>query len=1388
MNKQQQLTFDKGITNIPSDALCDDNELEVSENIVYRDGEHQPIQDPVKILPLTEGQLLFVHKPYGSSDKYIVQDVQGYIYWVTKQESGEEEPLDENNLISKDFTHGQVKIEAIGNTLFVSDEQDSGFFKWSQDKYQDLGSTPPEPKVLFTELGEVALNQLVKDQIPENSAFVDWIHIGGTTGQDAQYENAGIIGQGLNWENVIVGTYSEMKNNMRYNGFFWAPFFARVAVQLYDGSYILHSAPILLLPSVRHNCYFAPADYHDASSEYKNIKKIAMFTPMRDIGLKADFDYTEWEDVVKGVSLFITDQIEINHTDRSSFPAYQESLKNQILADGIANLNGRSTYTAHKENGPYFQDGPIREQDVTVGWKWNIYHCRTFAEKTDKEITEDLEQQSIFYKVADLGKSRNDTEYHSFREFVTRVKFQNLTTQEQLPDDYYSHCKQIGADVDSYNNRLIFSGIRRTPYAGHKHFASISSDYKNTDVYVRTESENGDRIVKTQMWKNENVRFYFYYPDPNAKEVWAFVGDRCILHSKLKEHPLLNGAYYCSELPSYDCNNPASWDVVDRPQENASPIFLNQIMFSEVDNPFVFTARGVVGFGTGELLALTTTTQALSQGQFGQYPLLAFTTEGIWAVTIDSEGYPASSAPMSREVLVKGGPLVNTDGAVFFATKKGLMMIVGSDVRCVSEQLMGDFPQRLAASIIAYDYRDSLLWIVPKSGIGEEVTSYCYVYNMKTGTFHTSHYFFPTNSEQVNSYRDFKKITDINFFEGERLLSQGVESWDAIRSRLQQKWVNQVNVYDLSNTRSIVFDTLGRQFLEQRNIHYTIDGKYYNDTVVYYKSFDDIQAYLDASYFRDSNKVIYNKVDGALVPYIHTMDELIDSINTNRLFGRYEDYNIEELMNVLYAGMGVHDVSVISTGEVFVNTQKASTDQNYTDVYRFYLRCEVSFWLKTGGENHLSLYFSEWDGMGDYVNEEDDYHPFDDVVYVLPNNYGYKWNRTNFATFIVGFDGYVLDVDNVVANKSALEDDLATAGVTKYRIEEQGVVFSKDDLRFYQCVSVLVSQTYGMEVYETYYLENWDGDKRYVDGLNHGNPYEGIFYMQSDDSSASFVEWSDNDVIYWPILSVPVVDDIQGNIKDGAYNEEELKGELVAGLDGAPLADLDIRTVGIVFGDETINGRYSTEPDDDTIYYDITPYQRFVWEVDCSYYYRGEQKCRYFYTIFDDSINYRNPNNDDYPYSIADNVVYRKDNKAYYRWNGTYMELTFAGLSGVVNSYPDTLFQKLGDGIYSLMERPQPTDDENTYNGVIMTRPMKLENALALKSIMQLRNICQMDGTIVLSIWGSNDLRSWVKLRAFRNAPWKYYRFRFEFSNMPATDRFAGTVLITQERRTNKLR
>ncbi|MBR2291694.1 MAG: hypothetical protein IJ868_05205, partial [Prevotella sp.] len=91
--KQQQLLFDKGITNVPSDVLCSDNTLAESVGMVYDNGEHRVIQRPVETITSwldaqeqpssISATLLYIHK-YNDKERYIAHKSDGSIIWGIK--------------------------------------------------------------------------------------------------------------------------------------------------------------------------------------------------------------------------------------------------------------------------------------------------------------------------------------------------------------------------------------------------------------------------------------------------------------------------------------------------------------------------------------------------------------------------------------------------------------------------------------------------------------------------------------------------------------------------------------------------------------------------------------------------------------------------------------------------------------------------------------------------------------------------------------------------------------------------------------------------------------------------------------------------------------------------------------------------------------------------------------------------------------------------------------------------------------------------------------------------------------------------------------------------------------------------------------------------------
>ena len=133
------------------------------------------------------------------------------------------------------------------------------------------------------------------------------------------------------------------------------------------------------------------------------------------------------------------------------------------------------------------------------------------------------------------------------------------------------------------------------------------------------------------------------------------------------------------------------WDsLTDFTVENKTTkeVRTNSLKVSAVDNPFYFPTAQTYKF-EGEIKGLASNAEAISTGQFGQYPLFVFTDTGIWAMGVDTSGQGAytTQSPFSREVC--NGAICPVSGGVVFATDKGVMVISGGQVADLSAVLDG---------------------------------------------------------------------------------------------------------------------------------------------------------------------------------------------------------------------------------------------------------------------------------------------------------------------------------------------------------------------------------------------------------------------------------------------------------------------------------------------------------------------------------------------------------------------------------------------------------------------------------------------------------------------------------------------------------------------------
>ena len=137
----------------------------------------------------------------------------------------------------------------------------------------------------------------------------------------------------------------------------------------------------------------------------------------------------------------------------------------------------------------------------------------------------------------------------------------------------------------------------------------------------------------------------------------------------------------------------SSWEVLDAlpvvDEVNECEVRGNVLKVSAVDNPLCFPAKNTYSPSCEDIIAISSNTVALSQGQFGQHPLYLFCKDGIWAMTNDTSGnlVYATSHPISREVCMNASSLCGIDSGVVFVGKKGLMLLQGGRLNSISDAL-----------------------------------------------------------------------------------------------------------------------------------------------------------------------------------------------------------------------------------------------------------------------------------------------------------------------------------------------------------------------------------------------------------------------------------------------------------------------------------------------------------------------------------------------------------------------------------------------------------------------------------------------------------------------------------------------------------------------------
>lgn len=740
-----------GYTAQPSDYDCKDGELASVLNLIPERGAMRPVASPDELFYVRRGnasaRVWHVHETH-TYKHFIASYMSGdivHLEWISEQGSETDFFPSETSILGGDI----LQITSIGNILVILTTGGLKYFIWKEDSnnYKYLGSRIPETVLSFGLQGKI---------IDED--YYETAHLTMDPWETSSYSGRFDPANAKTITTAVMAQVNKFIADEGDNaGRFIMPFLVRYAYRLYDGSLSHHSSPILMIAASD----TAPIAVRTFSS-YRSNNNNTGYDQLgfRVIGVAHKLDYAvksqgqinelkKWKDIVSSVDIFISAPLTkynqngeikemegFNETDWYCV-CKQEEQNPSMNTDDYPLRYQHNTLYRLRENCPEM-DGA--HHHVTYGTR-----C-VLPQYSSAGLNSKIKECGTFYFLKSIPLDELTTERTIID--VASDYLPSLVNREVMSDDYDSHDTLIPDNSFVYNSRLNIANLKKKLYRGpeplnifnytdgwawdnygaynaiYQHPGSGHSyleydDLESLCVYVYIKEDGREFVVKsaTGTIAQKAPITYFYFPNVNAyKALFVRAGRK--YEVKLTQHPMLNGAVYFNGFGEMEESAGAT---IPTESVSVEVVMRNKIYTSDVDNPFFFPARGVNSVGTGVVIGVSTAAKALSQGQFGQFPLYAFTSDGVWALEVSKEtgGFMAVQ-PISRDVCINPNSITQLDNAVLFATDRGIMLIAGSETSCITDKIdnQGD-PFRFHNMPLA-DNVKTLLGITP--GTSDELT------------------------------------------------------------------------------------------------------------------------------------------------------------------------------------------------------------------------------------------------------------------------------------------------------------------------------------------------------------------------------------------------------------------------------------------------------------------------------------------------------------------------------------------------------------------------------------------------------------------------------------------------------------------------------------------
>ena len=725
----------RGISRTPSDRMSADGGLaesigfennmqELAVNVPATDVTRDIVGNDVSLddANLENVEVVYIHKTNDYTN-YIAKNDDG-VGWLNSSIDSDDSYFH----LFYEFEEGETlkEIKSVGNTLILlTADSQSGktrrmeYVLFKDGEYADLGDELPEPKITIKPVKKDDETTTVNGSTSVTTAYRRNVEFEYSEPNDHQSDNGFLaLHYKIAPENWMIlsedspakmayatirdGIRAKINENVRFNlmhDLLSFPVFLRYALRLYDGSYARHSAPIFIDPKFQVEADpLEHLNYHyESDNDTRSTRTLSEDGFLEPYYLEITYEREQddgldrWSDIIQSVDLFAT-------------PDLEQFVLDMDWVDGLY-----YTRASGAEPVPHYPD----DNDHTL----SIFHLKTL---TDEKRLDNILHSSNFYRIKAydwkgiVNNQTGELELTGYEELFGA----DLVTKKMLDDDNGTNNRLLPNHLVVYNERVIAVGAKVKLYDGPFMIASVRED---TNTYgcrilyrIRT---SGGPVNVLRKYPESLPGPFLFYPDARCYEAVIYsyeiirpVGSAVDKYGiktvtvSMTEHPYLNGAYFFKgygQGSGGDCYNNdwysyyshggeayntieelwAAVDVLTGAEEDRSNILYQ----TETFNMFLFPIQQSF---QGSLIDVATITKALSTGQFGYSSLYVFTGNGLWAIQTNADGSLGKVDAVSQDVAL-AGTVCQLDQAVVFTTKKGVMLLTGSDLRCISDRMHG---------------------------------------------------------------------------------------------------------------------------------------------------------------------------------------------------------------------------------------------------------------------------------------------------------------------------------------------------------------------------------------------------------------------------------------------------------------------------------------------------------------------------------------------------------------------------------------------------------------------------------------------------------------------------------------------------------------------------